>query len=207
MADRENHTVRTRVSRRQRLIDVGIELFGNRSYEEISIDDIAEAADVSKGLLYYYFPTKHDFYASVVQYATEQLLEETQPDLDLEPIERLHVSLNAYFTYVKRHAKAYVALLRGGVGVDPEVASIVDSVRQTYAQLLLQNIPGDIALTPIQTLAISGWIGFVEAISIAWLEQQNVAQEELCELAISALTEVVLKQPVGAPLVDTQEDA
>lgn len=198
--------VRTRVSRRQRLIDVGIELFGNRSYEEISIDDIAEAADVSKGLLYYYFPTKHDFYASVVQYATEQLLEETQPDPDLEPIERLRVSLHAYFSYVKRHAKAYVALLRGGVGVDPEVASIVDSVRQTYAQLLLQNIPGDLALTPVQTLAIRGWIGFVEAISVAWLEQRNATQEELCELAISALTMIIMQPSEHAPVTSVQGD-
>ena len=54
--------VRQRVPRRQKLIEIGLDLFSHHVYEEVSIDDIAEIADISKGLLYYYFPTKHDFY-------------------------------------------------------------------------------------------------------------------------------------------------
>lgn len=180
--------VRKRVPRRQRLIEVGMNLFWDRPYEEVAIDDIAEAADISKGLLYYYFPTKHDFYAAVVQYAAEQLLRETEPDPTLEPAERLRASLNAYFAYVKRHAKAYVALLRGGIGVDAQIASIMDRVRQTYVQRLIQNIPDGEALSPVQRLALNGWVGFVEAISVAWLEQSEIDQEELCDLAMAAFT-------------------
>lgn len=180
-----------RVPRRQRLIEVGMDLFWDHSYEEVAIDDIARAADISKGLLYYYFPTKHDFYAAVVQYAAEQLLQETEPDPTLEPTERLRASLNAYFSYVKRHAKAYIALLRGGVGVDSQVAAIVDSVRQTYIQRLLQNVPGATTFSSTQRLALNGWVGFVEAISIAWLEQSDIDQEELCNLAITAFVAVL----------------
>lgn len=182
--------VRQRVPRRQRLIEVGLDLFCNRSYEEVSIDDIAEVADISKGLLYYYFPTKHDFYVAVVQQAAQQLLQETGPDERLEPAERLRTSLNAYFSYVERHATAYIALLRGGVGVDAQVAGIMDTVRQTYIQRILQSIAGDVALSPAQLIAINGWVGFVEATSIAWLERRSIGQEELCELAIAAFSVV-----------------
>lgn len=178
--------VRQRVPRRQRLIEVGMDLFCNRSYEEVSIDDIAEVADISKGLLYYYFPTKHDFYVAVVQQAAQQLLQETEPDEQLEPAERLRTSLNAYFSYVERHANAYIALLRGGVGVDTQVASIMDTVRRTYIQRILQSIAGGTALSPAQLIAINGWVGFVEATSIAWLERRDIRQEELCELAMAA---------------------
>lgn len=189
--------VRKRVPRRQRLIEVGMDLFWDRSYEEVAIDDIAEAADISKGLLYYYFPTKHDFYAAVVQYAAEQLLEETEPDSTLEPVERLRASLNAYFAYVQRHAKAYVALLRGGVGMDTQVASIMDTVRQTCVQRLLQNIPGSSSFTPSQILALNGWVGFVEAISVAWLEQRDIDQEELCDLTMTAFNAVFRRNKRG----------
>ena len=182
--------VRQRVPRRQRLIEVGLDLFCNRSYEEVSIDDIAEVADISKGLLYYYFPTKHDFYVAVVQQAAQQLLQETEPDEQLEPAERLRTSLNAYFSYVERHATAYIALLRGGVGVDTQVAGIMDTVRQTYIQRILRSIAGDVALSPAQLIAINGWVGFVEATSIAWLERRDISQEELCELAIAAFSVV-----------------
>lgn len=178
--------VRQRVPRRQKLIEIGLDLFCNRSYEDVSIDDIAEVADISKGLLYYYFPTKHDFYVAVVQCAAERLLEETLPDEQLEPTDRLRTSLNAYFSYVERHANAYVALLRGGVGVDSQVAHIMDTVRQTYIQRIMQSIAGETSLSPAQRLAINGWVGFVEATSIAWLESRAISREELCELAITA---------------------
>ncbi len=167
-----------------------MDLFCNRPYEEVSIDEIAEIADISKGLLYYYFPTKHDFYAAVVRYAAEQLLQETMPDEQLEPMERLRASLSAYFSYVDRHAKAYLALLRGGVGVDTQVAGILDSVRQTYVQRILHNIAGGDALSPAQFIAINGWVGFVEAISVSWLERREISREELCELAIAAFLAV-----------------
>lgn len=183
---KETSIVHKRVPRRQRLIEIGMDLFGNRSYEEISIDDIAAAADISKGLLYYYFPTKHDFYAAVIQYAAEQLLRETEPDPGLEPTERLRSSLRAYFSYVDRHATAYMALLRGGIGVDAQVAAIMDNVRQSYVQRVSENIMRGRPLSPRQRIAINGWIGFVEATSIAWLNQRCIDQEELCDLAIAA---------------------
>jgi AcrR family transcriptional regulator len=184
----ESNTLQKRVPRRQRLIEVGINLFCNHSYEEVAIDDIAAMADISKGLLYYYFPTKHDFYVAVVQYAAEQLLKETEPDPVLEPMESLRQGLNAYFAYVERHEKVYIALLRGGVGVDPQVAAIIDSVRQTYVRRILQRFPEGIRLSPSYQIAISGWVGFIEATSIAWLEQRSMEREQLCDLAITAFT-------------------
>lgn len=180
-----------KVPRRQRLIEIGLDLFGHRSYEEISIDDIAATADISKGLLYYYFPTKHDFYVAVVEYAAQQMLNETESDAALEPAQRLRSSLRAYFSYVDRHAKAYVALLRGGVGIDARVAAITDSVRQVYIQRVTDIIRSEHPPTPRQRIAIDGWVGFVEAISIAWLNQRDLELEELCDLAVAAFESIV----------------
>ena len=181
-------TLRTKkVSRRQRLIEIGLELFSSRSYDEVAIDDIADVAEISKGLLYYYFPTKHDFYVAVVSQAAEQLLEVTDPDETLPPIERLRVGLNAYLTYVEQHARAYRALMRGGVGIDSEVAAIVDEVRLKYARRILQGFLGDAEPTPLVRIAVSGWIGFVEALSVAWLEGHEIGKEALCELAVTTL--------------------
>lgn len=181
-------TVRPKkVPRRERLIAIGMELFSSRSYDEVAIDDIADVAGISKGLLYYYFPTKHDFYVAVVRQAAEQLLEVTDPDETLPPVERLRVGLNAYLTYVEQHARAYSSLVRGGVGIDSEVAAIVDEVRLKYAQRVLQGLLGDATPTPLVRVAVSGWIGFVEALSVAWLEGHEVEKEMLCELAVTTL--------------------
>ena len=51
--------------RRAQLIELGTRLFSTRSYEDISIDDVAEQAGISKGLLYHYFGGKREFYVEV----------------------------------------------------------------------------------------------------------------------------------------------
>lgn len=176
-----------RVSRRQRLLEIGQELFSQYTYEEVAIDDIADRAEISKGLLYYYFPTKHDFYVAVVREAARQLLEMTDPDPLLTPIERLRVGLLAYFTYVEQYARAYISLLRGGVGVDTEIAAILDEVRQSYTRRILASMTSDKMSSPLLLLAVNGWVGYVEALSITWLKERPVEKEMLCELAIATL--------------------
>ncbi|WP_069801255.1 TetR/AcrR family transcriptional regulator [Thermogemmatispora onikobensis] len=176
-----------RKTRRERLIEVGLDLFSRHSYDEVAIDDIAAVANISKGLLYYYFPTKHDFYLAVLRHSTSQLLELTEPDDSLEPLERLRVGLLAYFTFAEMYARTYVALLRGGVGVDPEVAAILNHVRQTYVERVLQGLPESERHLPALRLAITGWVGFVEALSLVWLEERQLSKEQLAELAIRTL--------------------
>lgn len=178
-----------KVPRRERLIEIGLELFSSRSYDEVAIDDIADVADISKGLLYYYFPTKHDFYVAVVRHAAEQLLDMTNPDETLPPVERLRVGLHAYMSYVEQHATAYRALVRGGVGIDSEVAAIVDNVRLKYAERILQGFLGDAVPSPLLRIAVSGWVGGVEAMSVAWLEEKErvIEKEALCDLAVTML--------------------
>ncbi|MBP6848431.1 MAG: helix-turn-helix transcriptional regulator, partial [Kofleriaceae bacterium] len=51
-------------ARRAQLLELGQKAFAERTYDEVSIDDIARAAGISKGLLYHYFPTKRDLYVA-----------------------------------------------------------------------------------------------------------------------------------------------
>jgi AcrR family transcriptional regulator len=44
--------------RRAQLLDIGARLFAERAYEDVWIEEVAELAGVSRGLMYHYFPTK-----------------------------------------------------------------------------------------------------------------------------------------------------
>ena len=92
--------------RRAQLLALGLDLFSERAYDAISIDEIALAAGISKGLLYHYFPTKRDFYAAAIREASRQLLEFTRPDESAPPIERMRRVLDAYLAYVERRGPA-----------------------------------------------------------------------------------------------------
>jgi AcrR family transcriptional regulator len=77
--------------RRAELLAIGRQLFAKHAYDELSIDDVAAAAGVAKGLLYYYFTSKRGFYLATIRAEADELLELAQPDPALPPAERLHI--------------------------------------------------------------------------------------------------------------------
>src|SRR3954465_770456 len=95
----------TKDARRAELMRAGEEVFSDRPYEDVSIDDIAAAAGISKNLLYHYFAGKRELYLAVIAESTERMLEATEPALSLEPMERLSASLQAHLDYAVAHAK------------------------------------------------------------------------------------------------------
>lgn len=176
--------------RRRQLVALGIDLFSQRTYDEVSIDELAQAAGISKGLLYHYFPTKRHFYVETVREAAAQLLERTATPAGMDPLERLRAGLDAYVDYVARHGKPYQALLRSGIGADAEVTKIVDDTRDAFCARLVEAAPAN-GHSPLVRLALRGWVGFVEAATLEWLDQKK-------KLDRAALREVLMKVLVAA---------
>lgn len=176
--------------RRKRLLVLGLRLFSDRTYDEVSIDEIARAAGISKGLLYHYFPSKRDYYVEVVREAARELLAETEP-IGAADLDGLRRALDAYLDYADRHARAYSMLLRGGVGTDPEVLEIVEQTRQQFVRRCLEAI-GVADPPPLLRTAIRGWIGFVEATSLDWLDHHDLRRDDLRELMAAALAQAIV---------------
>ena len=172
-------------ARRGQLVALGIDIFSERPFDDVSIDDIAAGAGISKGLLYHYFPSKRDFYVAVIRSAADEMQALTEPDPALEPRDRLAAALDRYLGYVETHARGYATVLRAGIGSDPAVAEIVEEVRGAMVARLL----ADIAETPPPALriAVRGWVGFVEAASLDWLAHGGLDRAQLRELLVAAL--------------------
>jgi AcrR family transcriptional regulator len=178
-------------ARREQLVALGVEMFSERPFDEVSIDDIAAAAEISKGLLYHYFPSKRDFYVAVVRHSAEEMQAITETDPDLPPIARLADGLDRYLEYVSTHARGFATVLRAGIGSDAEVAAIVEGVRAAMARRILDDLAADHDPTPAVRIAVRGWVGFAEAASLEWLERGELSRDELRELLVRALTGAV----------------
>src|SRR5436853_3808210 len=94
-------------ARRRQLVEIGSELFNQRPYDEVSIEEVAERAGIAKGLLYHYFPSKRAFYVAVVREHLTEVDELTEPDPALPPLERLLVGIDAYLDYAERNVAGY----------------------------------------------------------------------------------------------------
>ncbi len=177
--------------RRAQLLALGMRLFAERSYDEVSIDDIAEAAGVSKGLLYHYFGSKRDFYVATVRDAAETLQRQTEPDMSLPPEERARSGIEGYLGFVEAHAGAYSALMRSGIGTDPEVAAVVEHTRDAIVARMMSNM-GFTEPRPIFRFVLRGWIGLVEAASLDWLARKDVTRKVLVRTLLESLYAVIM---------------
>jgi AcrR family transcriptional regulator len=178
--------------RRTQLLELGKSLFNERPYDEISIDDIASAAKISKGLLYHYFPSKKDFYVATVRAAAEEMIARTRPPDDLLPSEKLERGLDAYLDFVELHAGAYRALMRSGASVDESIADIVEETRGTFARRIAEEGLNLREPRPVVRIALRAWIGFVEAASLDWLEKRDVDRAMLRAMLGAALTNALM---------------
>ena len=193
--------VRTRLSvpeRRGRLIALGEELFSERPFDEISIDDIAARAGISKGLLYHYFGSKRDFYVEVVRAGVQRLRDVTAVPASVPEPARTLRSLDAYLAYVDEHAAGYLRLMGSGGGADPEVAGIIDGMRREFAGRVLEGLRrtgtewGPDQAPPLLRAAVRGWVGMVEGASVDWVAHRDVPRAELARFLLRALTSTVV---------------
>ncbi|MEU6367259.1 TetR/AcrR family transcriptional regulator [Streptomyces sp. NPDC046931] len=165
--------------RRQQLIGVALELFSQRSPDEVSIDEIAAAAGISRPLVYHYFPGKLNLYEAALKRASEDLAERfVEPQEGPLGVRLLRV-MRRFFDFVDDHGPGFSALMRGGPAVgSSRTNALVDSVRQAaYVQVLahlgVQDPPARLELV------VRSWISLVESTALIWLDGRRIPRQEL----------------------------
>jgi AcrR family transcriptional regulator len=172
-------------------------------YQELSLDAVAEAAGISRPLVYRYFPTKRAFYVEALRFAAEQLLDLVAGASVGEPEQALRSGLSTYLGYVEEHSRAYRTILRGDLGGDPEVIAIAEGVRHAIYQRVLSSLPREEPLPPLLRLAVLGWIGFVEAVSLDWAERGDVPRPVLTEALAGTLGQALDQWRAAAAAVES----
>jgi AcrR family transcriptional regulator len=191
--------------RREHLLSAGVDLLRRRTHEEVSIEDIAEAAGVSKGLLYHYFPTKKDFLVAAIERGQGQLAARFQPDPTLPAEAQLDSSLAGFLDYVEEHATAYASIFRGASS-DPEILAALDAGRAEQLRTLMASVskwkesPVSSEPSPQLETAVLGWLYFVVGAVLRWLEQKDFDREQLLMLLKAALGGALFAaRAAGAP--------
>jgi len=185
-------------ARREQLLQAGIRLFREGPYEEISIDDIARSAGVSKGLLYHYFPTKRDFLVAAVANSVDELTGLLTFDPSLTPDEQADASIDTFLGYVEERSAGFTTIFRTRGGGDPELTSIIAHGRSRRREFIIEGL-GRLADTPLETLrtpvfeaAVEGWMFFAEGVMLRWLERGDIDRPQVQRLLKAALEQVLV---------------
>lgn len=180
----------SRDARRAEILRAGEEVFSDKPFDDVSIDDIAAAAGISKNLLYHYFTGKRELFLTVISESAERSLAATAPDMALEPMDRLTASIDAHLKHSVEHAKGYVALMRGASS-DEDVNEIMTGVRDRVVERTLATLPFPGTPPPEVALALRGWVGLVDHLTVYWLEHRDLPQDRVRELMVELFVGVI----------------
>ena len=154
--------------RRNELLALGAEVFGQRPYDEVRIDEVAERAGVSRALMYHYFPDKRAFFAAVVRAESDRLFEATStpPDPGQSLFDQVREGVLAYVRYDEEHPHGAWAAYVGIGSSDPVLRGIEDVDNDRQANRIITRILGavgdsmDSKVERDLRVTIYGWLAF-----------------------------------------------
>jgi AcrR family transcriptional regulator len=97
MREQDNNSV----AKHARILQAAAELFTERDFHQVLMDDVAARADVGKGTVYRYFPTKEELYFATIFEGWDRLGKE------LEAVAQQHGPLHETLEHVTRQVLSY----------------------------------------------------------------------------------------------------
>jgi AcrR family transcriptional regulator len=159
--------------RREQLLDVALKLFASRGFNATTMDDIAEAAGVTKPLLYQHFDSKRALYLELVDSVANRLLEAIGKAVaEAEgPRQQVEGGFAAYFHLVVTHQDAFKLLFGSEMPNDPELSRAAHGVEGTIAEAIEILIDADLEEDHRRMLAYAV-VGMAEGASRYYLERR-----------------------------------
>jgi AcrR family transcriptional regulator len=172
-------------------------LFSESPYDEVWIEQVAEIAGVSRGLLYHYFPNKRDFFAAVVERESGRMLRMTAAVPGVAVRDQLAAGLDTFLEYVEAHAHGFRAFHRADAAGDQAVRkvyqqSLAAQERQILAALAADPEIGRVDGDPLELrIAVRGWLAFTTAVCLEWLRGADLSRDQVRDLCARALLGVI----------------
>jgi AcrR family transcriptional regulator len=159
--------------RRRQLLDVALDVFATKGFHESSMDDVAEAAGVTKPVLYQHFSSKRELYLQLLSDVGRQVTEVVVAATSTAPGPRQQVEAGfaAYFRFVADHRSAFRLLFGSSGQADEEFGEVARLVEAAMAEALAPLINAEIDDEHRRLLAHS-IVGLAEGASRHWVSQE-----------------------------------
>ncbi|MDF0531907.1 TetR/AcrR family transcriptional regulator [Tsukamurella sp. 8F] len=185
--------------RRSALLDAGEELFRARAFDDVSMQDIADHAGVTRALLYHYFGSKGEFFGAIWERVHERLLAaDTAPAPTIRGwVENL---LRSYLEFYMANLPLVVIANRSSVSDDPAVRGPVDRTFAALCASVLDAAGATGRPRAVAEVGFEGWIAFVRESSLATYLDGRLSDEENLALCMDVLDAAVGRHvDLGAP--------
>ena len=162
--------------RRAQLLGVARRLFARDGYRGASMESIAEAAGVTKPVLYQHFSSKRALYSALLANDLGRLTEELETAFSQaeDNAERLRRGFGAYLDFVDRHEDAFRLLFTEALGLDADFQDQVAEFRRWVAGRVAAIIAAEAGLDVPRARALAAAIvGMAEGAAGWWLDERR----------------------------------
>lgn len=180
--------------RRTQLLAVALEVFAEHGYHRTSMNQVAEAAGVTKPVLYQHFRSKKALYRELLDDVSRRLADAIAKATAAadSPRGQVHAGLHAYFSFVTAHRAAFTVLFGGDDRRDSEFAHAARRVEDLIAELIAPLIDVEGLGPDDRRLLAHGIVGLTEGTSRHWVAsgyQPDASQlaDRVAELAWAGL--------------------
>ena len=174
--------------RREQLLSVALDVFAGEGYHQTSMNQIAEAAGITKPVLYQHFASKRELYLALIEEAGGRLLHIiTAPSItETNGRRRVELGFLAYFQWVYDDHDSFQLLFGGGSRRDAEFSEAAGKFQSLVADAIEPLITADIDTEHRRTLA-HAIVGLAEGVSRRLIRLGNDFDPELIARQVSEL--------------------
>ena len=180
--------------RRRQLLDVALAVFAEQGFHPTSMNEIAEAAGVTKPVLYQHFRSKRELYLQVLEDVGGRLRDTIGKATSeaATPRQQVEAGFRAYFRFVFSEQAAFRVLFGGGARRDFEFAEEVRRVEVSIADTIASLIEVQGLDQDQRRLLAHGIVGLAEGVSRHWLStglpgDADELSDQVAELAWAGL--------------------
>ncbi|TKJ30447.1 TetR/AcrR family transcriptional regulator [Blastococcus sp. CCUG 61487] len=166
--------------RRAQLVQIGLELLPTTPVQELTIDEVARQAGISRSLLFHYFATKREYYTAVTRAAADLMWEHLMPAPGTPPEEQVEGMLDRYVGWVETFRETHLAFVRGAAGGDPWVAEVYQETRDRLVEVALTTL--ELPDSALQRQLVLAWLAFAEELIGQWAAEPTMTRPELLAL-------------------------
>nr|WP_256735926.1 TetR/AcrR family transcriptional regulator [Mycolicibacterium hippocampi] len=168
------------------MLEVAAQLFAERPYDDVSMEDVAARGGVSRALLYRHFPSKPKLFAAMYQQAADRLLHETAFDAGVPLAHQIKIGLDAHFDYFEANRYTVLAANRTLAG-DPTIQAVINGELEALRSRMVSAAGLDDPTHQIVSTILMSWLVFVRVMSVDWLANNAVSRVQLRDICVGAL--------------------
>lgn len=188
-------------TRREQILDAAFNTFARRGYRDTAVDEIAAAADTSKGGVYFHFATKEAIFRELMRTTADRLGAKVDRAVaaETEPIAKAEAALRTVLATFAGHRTMARLLFLDALGAGRAFNAETNALHDRFARLIAGHLDEAVAagsIPPIDT-AVTGvaWFGALNEVVARWLLAEDPGRLEDAYPTLRAL----LLRSVGVP--------